>query len=179
MSDLEAAMAKALEGKFFWEPTSGDEPMTSGDVYRIRVAQRKFYKPKTKTPDEIRSEDLARLGEIIDRRRGTVAQVGEVNYLDPKEMEQFSRDVASVIAEVHGVDVHAIAGRSRGNRAAFAKHHYPWAMIRFFPLIPLRRLAVAIGKDRATLYHSDEVFTKRQDEFEDKIDAVDAVFGYA
>ena len=179
MQDLEAEMARALEGKFFWEYTAREEPVTSGDSYKIRVAQSKFYSPKTKTPQELREEELAKLNEVVLRRKGGIVQYNSVNVLDPEALKSFATDLASVVADVYGVNVQAIAGSTRGNRAVFAKHHYPWAMIRYFPLVPLRRIAAAIGKDRGTLYHSDEVFTMRQHEFGDKIAAVDAVVGYS
>lgn len=179
MLDLEAEMLKALDGKFFWEHTSHDDPKTSGDEYQIRVAQRNFYKPKAKTPEELRSEELEKLKGVIQRRKGGVMQYNAVDTLKPEDLKEFATDLASVIADVYGVDVEEVSGRTRGMKSFFGKHHYPWAMIRYFPLIPLRKIATAIGKDRATVYHSDGVFTQRESEFKDHIIAVDTLVGYA
>lgn len=178
MRDLEAEMAKALEGQFFWEHTATPEDQTTGEARQIMVAQRQFFVPKVKTPEDERLEEMERLRAVVERYKNGSVQVRSVNVLDPKDLKEFAGSLASVVADVYGVDLHAIVGRARGNRSIFAKHHYPWAMIRYFPLVSLRCIATAIGKDRGTLYHSDAMFTKRQDEFPSQIAAVDAAVGY-
>jgi hypothetical protein len=178
MRDLEAEMAKALEGQFFWEHTATPEDQTTGESRQIMMAQRKFFEPKVKTPKDIQEEEAKRLREIVERKRNGVVQCRAVNPLSPDDLKEFAKDLALVVADVHGVDLQAIVGRARGNRSLFEKHHYPWAMIRYFPLVSLRCLATAIGKDRGTLYHSDEMFTARQHEYTDKIAAVDTIVGY-
>lgn len=178
MRDLEAEMAKALEGQFFWEHTASPEDQTTGDARQIMVAQRKFFTPKVENQEDVHLRELKRLTEVIERHRNGVVQVRSVNPLDIKDLREFARDLASVVADVHGVDVQAIVGRARGNRSLFVKHHYPWAMIRYFPLVSLRFIAAAIGKDRGTIYHSDEMFTQRQGEFANQIATVDSIIGY-
>jgi hypothetical protein len=178
MRDLEAEMAKALEGQFFWEHTATPDEQTSGDSRSIIVAQRKFFQPKVKTPEECRSEDLARLQEVIARKKPETMQYNTVSTCNPKDLRNFASSLAVAIADVYDLEVSEIVGKIRGIRSAFAKHHYPWAMIRYFPLVSMRTIATAVGKDRATVYHSDQRFTENQHGLEGKIAAVDAIVGY-
>lgn len=178
MRDLEAEMAKALEGQFFWEHTMDPAEQTPTASREIIVAQRKFFAAKVETKEDSHLREIKRLSDVIERHRNGVVQVRSVNPLDINDLKEFARDLASVVADVHGVDVQAIVGRARGNRSLFVKHHYPWAMIRYFPLVSLRFIAAAVGKDRGTIYHSDEMFTQRQREFANQIATVDSIVGY-
>lgn len=180
MRDLEAEMAKALEGQFFWEHTSGDEPATSGDTYKIRVAQREFIDRKTK--EEIAAEKkedrLKRLRETIEREKERQISVCSVNHYLKSDIKQFIDRLAEVIAEVHNVPLDIMLSKSRVAYVIPAKHHHAWAFRRYFPGINDSDAARFLGKDRTSIYNSEERFERMASEYADKINAVDIIMGY-
>ena len=180
MRDLEAEMAKALEGKFFWEHTSGDEPMTSGDIYNIRVAQREFIDGRTKEQiaAEKKEERLKRLRETIEREKERQISVCSVNHHLKSDIKQFVSRLAEVVAEVHNVPLDIMLSKSRVLFAMPAKHHHSWAFRRYFPGISDSDASRFLGKDRTTIYNSEKRFENMAAEYGDKIEAVDIIMGY-
>lgn len=179
MQDLETAMAKALDGQFFWEHTAEPSEQTSGDSRAIIVAQRKFQGKRIKTPEELRFEKLEYLRDIVRKERPGFVLARDVNLHIEDEIKQFAKSLKEVVAEVHGVSPDIVTSQSRGLASKDPKHHFAWGMVRYFPRLTMQRIADVIERDRATLYHSDKRFTNMMEKYADMIVAVDAIVGYS
>ncbi len=178
MQDLEAAMAKALDGKFFWEHTAEPSEQTSGDTREIILAQRKFQVKRVKTPEELRFEKLEYLRDVVKKERPGFVKACDVNVHLDDEIRKFSKSLREVVAEVHGVSPDIVTSQSRGLGSKDPKHHFAWGMVRYFPRVTMQRIADIIERDRATLYHSDKRFTEMKEKYADMLVAVDAIVGY-
>lgn len=178
MLDLEAEMAKALDGKFFWEHTATPDVCIAPESREIVNAQRKFAKPRKKTPEERRQEKLNALAQTIAREAGNGILICKVNHHLKSDLKKFSDRLAEVIAHVYEVTVPDVLSRSRSIKSNYARHHFVWAFIRYFPGVSMSEIARIIKKDRSTLVNSDEKFTAAREEYEDKVAAVDIIMGY-
>lgn len=178
MLDLEAEMAKALDGKFFWEHTATPEVSIAPESREIVNAQRKFAKPRKKTPEERRQEKLNALAQTIAREAGNGISICKVNHHLKSDLKRFIDRLAEVVAHVHDVSTDEVTSHSRKIASNYARHHFVWAFIRYFPGVSMAQFARLIGKDRSTLVNSDERFTAAMSDYEDKIAAVDIIMGY-
>lgn len=174
MRDLEAEMAKALEGSFFWEHTSSPSTLASGDAYEIMAAQRKFQTPK-RPPTE--DQKKARLQAIVDSRRSDAVAAKNVCHLSEVEIRVFADHLTKIIAEVYGVSVDEIRVRKSGPGSSPAKHHLSWALVRYFPTVTITLLAKAIERNHSTVLHSCKMFDAIKDDMTMQIKAVDAIVG--
>lgn len=178
MRDLEAEMAKALEGQFFWEHTATPEMCLPTEVRQIVVAQRKFYVPKKKTEEERRAEKARKLEEIIAREQQKEAEFCRVDHPLKGDIDSFIDRLIDVIASVHEVPTSVVRSRARGPGSSPVKHHVVWSFRRYFPGMTMSDAAKFIGKDRSTLVNSVERFEETIEENKDKIAAVDLIMGY-
>ena len=181
MRDLEAEMAKALEGQFFWEHTSGDEPATSGDTYKIRVAQREFIdrKSREEIAAEKKEDRLKRLRETIERERQRKISLLSISHHLKGDIRKFIYSLTEVVAEVHEIPVDILMSNLRSKKTMWAKHHYVWAFRRYFPRLTDSEASRFLGKDRTSIYNSEKRFESMASEYADKINAVDIIMGYA
>lgn len=177
MRDLEAEMAKALEGQFFWEHTATPEVFLPPEMRQIVIAQRNIYKPK-KTAEEKRIEKENRLKEIVAQKEEEERLSCRVSYHFKSDIKNFIEYLAEVVAKAHNVPTEEVRSKARGPRVTPVKHHFVWAFMRYFPKMSISEFSRLVGKDRATLYHSDEMFESMRGDYEAEIAAVDKIVGY-
>jgi len=178
--DLEAQMAKALEGKFFWEPTNRfDEPVSKESIEIVR-AQRKFQTPKeTKyTPD-------VRVKAPVDRIRAMAEKRAKILSERQERLECYREHVACIsdlaleaVSEVYGYNPADVTGRTRDQHIMVARHHHAWAVKRYLPGLSYLALGKHLGRDHATIMNSMKKFERYKGIFADKVRAVDEIMGY-
>jgi hypothetical protein len=176
--DLEAEMAKALEGNFFWEHTATPGVFCPPEMREIIVAQRALAAPKKKTQKEMEQEREERLNKIIEHEKRKEASRCKVNHIFKNDVEKFVARLASVIAEVHGVPLEEITSKSRGTGSNPVKHHLPWAFVRYYPGLTTTVTARYLNKDRSAVNHSCDRFDEMLDLYRDRVAAVDEIMGY-
>ncbi len=161
MSDLEARMAEALEGCFFWEKTTYYENTGSAMAASIRQAQRKFYTPKEghKTLDPQKVEVLR---EKADQLVG-----GNVD-----EIINAIRNGISLIYDVDVNDIELFASRKE---LRAAKAHYYWSINKYMPSISFAEIGRRVGKYHTTVLHGVRVFEGMKDSMGVQIAQMDSI----
>lgn len=170
MSDLEAALAAHLNGKFFWEPTTDNtEPTSCKDVMSIRRAQKAFSKgAKQMTARKLAAE---KAWEVNPPPRP------KSDGFVLREDHKFIEPVVEAISSVYRVSVVEIMGRSKSYKYAKARKHLYWCILRYFPSITYSEAGRIMGRDHATIIHGSKSFNDNQDP--EKVAEVDRLVGYA
>lgn len=175
MRDLEAEMAKALDGRFFWEHTATPEDLTTGDSREIVIAQRKFQTPKRPPTEE---EKKARLQSLVESKRKSGIAAKNVCHLSEVEVRAFADYLTKVISDVYGVPDYSVRKRNSGPGYNPAKHHLSWALVRYFPNATITLISKSIDRNHATILHSCKMFDSMKDGLAIQVAAVDTIVGY-
>lgn len=163
MSDLEAALAAHLNGKFFWEHTNNlddtDKPREALEIVR---AQREF----AKGAKNITSRNKDFVEPKKSKPRGVTLP----------EDQKLIEPVLNAVSSVYEVDAKDILGCSTSQKFAKAKAHFYWAMFRYMPGLSLKELGRIMVKCHTTIKHGRDMFEASQD-FE-KVVEVDRLMGH-
>lgn len=163
MSDLEAALAAHLNGKFFWEPTNNlDETEESRDALEIRRAQRVFAKGAKNITT--RNRDLK---EITPPKPKKICLAGEQKKIEP---------IVNAISYAYNVPPDQLISRSTSTSLAKPKRHLYWALFRYIPGMSFKEAGRLLGgKCHTTVMHGVATFKENQDHA--KIVEVDLLMG--
>lgn len=155
MEDLEAKMVEALRGKFFMDPSYERFGVPNPLQLEILRLQRTFVDkvPKQKVPPQKPTVKNPNSGFTFE-------------YL------------LEVICSVHNVDKAMIKRNSRIKAAMVAKHHYRWALVRYYPGFSVAEIGRRIGHDHTTVLHSLDAFKKIMSKYPKEIKAVDEAMDY-
>lgn len=149
MRDIESEMNAALNGKFFWEPTSNPGDKDSGSL-DIRRAQRKIAGKARVVTTRI-SSDVVSVESIKPMKR---VLKGEEKVLEP---------IVRAISEAYDVSMDNIFASSTSRKYAKAKMHLYWAMFKYIPGLSLSEAGRLIRKCRTTVLHGRTMFEKNMD----------------
>lgn len=155
MDDLEAKMAEALRGKFFMDPT---------------------YE-KFGVPNPIQLEILRLQRTFVDKEPKRKAPPPKPTVKHPNSGFTFEY-LLDVICSVHDVNKEMIKRNSRIKAAMIAKHHYRWALVRYYPGFSVAEIGRRIGHDHTTVLHSLDAFKKVMSNYQKEIKVVDKAMGY-
>lgn len=143
-------MSKALDGKFFWEPTSApNETSLSKEVLDIRAVQRQFARGAK---------------QITARRQKAVAVIANTSLegildTDDKEVAR----VVQAVAKAYNVSTKDLFGKSTSYLFAKAKRHLSWALIKYIPCMSYPEAARILGKNHTTVLSGKQKFDSCQD----------------
>lgn len=163
VSDLEAALAAHLNGKFFWEHTEClDEGSAPAEVVAIRQAQKRFSKGAKNIT--VRNRDFINAPPKIS----TITNLtGDQVMLEP---------LVKAICEVYGVTPKELMGQGRAYRITKARKHFYWAISRYFPSVSISQTGRLVGRDHSTIIHSRDAFEANYD-FE-MVGRIDELMGH-
>ena len=163
MTDLEAALAAHLEGKFFWEPTNNlDETEESRMALDIRKAQRAFAKGAKNITTRNKN-----LKEIPAPKHPSISLAGEQKEIEP---------IVNAISYAYNVSPVQLISRSTSTSIAKAKRHLYWALFRYIPRMSFKEAGRLLGgKCHTTVMHGVSTFNADQDHA--KIVEVDRLMG--
>lgn len=163
MTDLEAALAAHLDGKFFWEPTTSiEDTKTIKAIVDIRKAQKPFNKDaKHVTPGSVALEYVE-----TNKPVKKVALKGEQRVIEP---------IISAIAHVYNIPASDLLGTSTSQTFYKAKRHLYWAVMNRIPKMSYSEAGRLLKKNHSTVMHGAKEFHANQDH--EKIVAVDRVLG--
>jgi len=173
MRDLEAEMAKALDGKFFWEHTSLEEPITAGESYEIRCAQKQFAQPKVKITTEDSSDKINRIKAVVIEYKPKLELVRQAN-----SYKRSINKMLEVVSALYEMPTDRIISRERDYGSHAARHHFVWAIFRYFPQLHLAEVARVIDKNHSTAYNSRLQFDKIKDRHSQEVAALDIIMGH-
>jgi hypothetical protein len=139
----EEAMAKALEGKFFWERTTKYEPATP-DMMSVRRAQKEFAPIEEWYQEEVEDEPEPRLWQR--KPPPPVDFVARVNAM--KE----------VIAAHFRLGVEDIHSRTKRKNTVTPKKFFYWCLCRYFKKTSLVQMAKVIDRDHSTIIYGRDGF---------------------
>lgn len=169
--DLEAIMAKELEGKFFWCPSVDEEVGAGKMATEIREAQRKFFEPK-------KLDAAARRALERERLKGLKAEMSEARALAKLTFIEEVGFLRSVVAKTHGVETWDIVRKTSTKKHGHAKHHFVWCLTRYYPEVSIAELGRQIGKHHSTIIHGRNEFDALKGKYAEEIAVVDEVMGY-
>ena len=162
MSDLEAALAAHLNGKFFWEPTNNrDRVDESQYALEIQKAQRAFSKGAKHITS--RTKEIEKLP---DKKLERIVLNGE-----KKKIEK----VLNAISYAYGLSPEELLSKSTSPRYSKAKRHLYWDIYKNVPGMSFERIGNLLDKDHSTIMHGVKEFQAKQD-FE-KVVEVDRLMG--
>lgn len=163
MSDLEAALAAHLNGKFFWEHTEMlDEGSAPAEVVAIRQAQKKFAKGAKHIT--ARNKGLGNLnsGKALSR-----TLKGEQEMLEP---------LIKAVCEAYDVSPDDLMSHKRMWNITKARKHFYWAIFRYFPSVSLLQAGRLVGKNHTTVLHGRQSF---EDNYNiEMVGVVDKLMGF-
>jgi chromosomal replication initiation ATPase DnaA len=163
VSDLEAALAAHLNGKFFWEHTETlDEASTPTEVAEIRRLQRKF----AKGAKHVTSRNKALNDLVVSKSSGCTLK-GDLAMLEP---------LVNAICEAYGVSSSDVVGRGKKWNVAKARKHFYWAIFRYHPSLSLLKAGRMLGKNHTTVLHGKLSFEKDYDI--EMVGVVDELMGW-
>ena len=171
MSDMEAVMAKALEGQFFWCPNVDEEVGAGKMATEIRRAQRKFFTPKKDDEAEKRAAERRRLESLVKEAK-------EAREKSRKSLAEALGFLRSIVAKVHKVEPWDIVRNTTSPRVGTAKHHFVWCLTRYYPELSIAELGRQIGKHHTTIIHGRNAFEALKAKQAEAIAVVDEVMGY-
>lgn len=150
MSDLEAALAAHLNGKFFWEPSmTPEESALSKDEVEIRKAQKKFAKGAKNITTRNKN-----LGNMNSTKPMTRALKGEQKVLEP---------IIMAICEAYDVSPDDLMSHRKMWNLSKPRKHLYWAIFRYLPGTSLSEAGRLVGKLHTTVLHGREAFEKEYD----------------
>ena len=145
MSDLEAALAAHLNGKFFWEHTEMlDEGGLPADVAAIRQVQKKFSKGAKDIT--ARNKDLVNINSKKAMRR---VLKGEQEMLEP---------LIRAVCEAYDVSPDDLMSHKKMWNITKARKHFYWAIFRYFPSLSLLQAGRLVGKNHSTVLYGRQSF---------------------
>jgi hypothetical protein len=159
--DAESRMALALNGKFFWEPTTLPLEPDSPSVKAIRRAQRQHAKGAE---------------QIV------LARPAPINSIKPmtSKLGAHSEELVPVLKAIsiaYDVSVDDLLGKSTSTFFTAAKSHLYWAIFRYLPKISYLEAGRMIRKSHTTVMHGRKLFEKNPNP--DMIAKVDLLMGRA
>lgn len=163
LSDLEAALAAHLNGKFFWEPTNNRD---SGDDSDFAIEIRKAQKVFAKGAKHVTSR--SRVVEALPRPPMKKVVLDK----ERKEIEP----IINAICYAYRVTPEELFGKSTSYRYNRAKRHMCWALYKYIPNMTSTRAGRLLGKDHATVLHGKRSFQADQDLA--KVAEVDCLMGW-
>lgn len=167
MRDLEAEMAAALEGKFYWEPAREEDHTANPLEVRIKRAQEKFRSGAgVATPNLSKTE--------IDRKVDRIIRMVRVNMGVTGKTDKPSI-LRVVVAFTYDVDPSKIATNSNGKRICAATHHFYWGLIKTHPELPLTAVGTLVGRTHCAVINGRKKFLEDIDNRAIEIEVIDRV----
>lgn len=148
--NLEAEMAAALEGQFFWERTTKYDDMNLGMAAEIRRAQRMF---SSEGPNKRDKPPTA-------------------------EVEQSIASIKKAIMDLYGLDEDELDGGAGNKRLFPARPHYIWCLMRYNPDVSRSSMSRFLKKHHTSLLHNQRLFEQNKHLFPEKIKHMDDMFNY-
>lgn len=145
MSDLEAALAAHLNGKFFWEHTEMlDEASTPSEVAAVRKAQKKF----------------ANGARNITARNKNIGNLNSGRPLKKvlKEEQAILEPLIKAICVAYDISPDDLLGSGRTYQVTKPRKHFYWSVSRYFPSISLSQVGRLLNKDHSTVLHGKRSF---------------------
>jgi hypothetical protein len=165
--DLEAQMAKALEGKFFWEPTSSpsdDKTPMQKEIYEAqKFGPRKIVKSSIAIIDETEAVE-----QFLKPR---MLREAEIRAKPVKDLN----DLRSIVAACYQVSVDDLLRHTNNKAICEAKRHFYWAAIKHFPEWSIAEIGRQLKRNHTTIMHSRNVFAKNMDKYKEQIAYVDGM----
>lgn len=160
-------MLKALEGKFFWEPSSSPSDQPSPDELQIRRLQKSFDKKRK----VMRSAEAV---EVDVEKRAKSAKMAVENYrkIIGKSFDAIDC-LKTAIAHCYGVDQSLILKKATRKELRVPKMHFQWALLRYFPALSISELGRQIGKHHTVIMHGRDCFEKIKANHLDEIEIID------
>ena len=163
MRSPEEEMAKALEGKFFWERTTKYEP-PSPDAVPIRRAQRK-YAPVAEWLEE----------EVEEQIESAPWQH------KPPPPHNFSARIDALrgaISAEFKVKAEDIESKSKKKDVVLPKKFFYWCLCRYFSRVSLVQIGKRINRDHSTIVHGRDGFEFEKNLHKDLIARMDEFMEY-
>jgi len=150
MRDAEAELLAALDGKFFWEPSSNPDDKDNGNSLAIRKIQQKFAKNarivNTKRgPDVINTESIKPMKRVLK---------GEEKVISP---------IIQAISTAYDISMDDLLGKSTSQKFAKPKMHLYWALFKYIPNLSLAESGRLMNKCHTTVLHGRRMFQKNMD----------------
>ena len=143
-------MAKALQGKFFWEHTSRTDPDLCAASVAIRNGQKRFV------------EKAAYFLPMDWRARPAPSGTKE-------KVEEFLDAVAASFR----VSKDDIKSRTTRKTASVAKSFFMWGLCRYFPHISILALSRIVDRNHATVIHGRDQFKQVEHLYADLVSQMD------
>lgn len=163
--DLEAEMAAALDGQFFWERTTKYEDANNGDTADIRRIQRKFAKAKPK-PEPIYVPEINKV-KTVDQRIEALKKM-------PDEFEKLH----NAIIDLYGISKRELEGEGPRTKTFPAYAHYVWSAVRYNPNVTVAEIGKKIGRHHSTVIYHRDLFESKKHLYLDNIKLIDDIFNY-
>lgn len=168
-SDVEAAMLKALEGKFFMDPSckASDE---------MNEMQREIFEAQKFGPRKIIRSSMAIIDEtetIEGFIRPRLLRESEIKDREVKTID----DMKTVVAACYSVPKSDIEKPSNNKRACEAKRHFYWALSKHFPEMSAAEIGRQVGKNHSTVLSLKKAFEQVKDNYKNEIEYVDSIMG--
>lgn len=150
MSSLEDEMLKALNGKFFWEPSSTPVDFDGSSV-EIRRAQRKHAGKNVKVVSTKIAPDVVEIAECKPKPKPLR---GQQKVLEP---------ILNAVAKVYNISRDDLVRRTTSHKFRKAKHHFYWAILRYIPKMSYAEAGRILEKCHTTVLHGETMFKKDMD----------------
>lgn len=174
--DLEAKMAAALKGKFFWEPTTKYNHVETGPTeYAIREAQKKF-RDKPEKPVAIKKKKSGSDPRIPMAEYKAIMLDIENNKT--RLTAHYIDVVLSALSERYNVDPSAIFNAKKKSREIYYRHALCWLVRRYCPDASYGKLGRLLKRDHSTIINSVHKFELIKQNFVDTIQKIDDIVGY-
>lgn len=166
MRDLEAEMAAALEGKFFWQPSREEDHLSPAE-FAIKKAQEKF-RGKAKPERTVMTD-----GEI-DRRVDRITKMVRtaIHVTGQKDPAIVLRNI---VAFCYDIDPSKVITQTNNPDICRAKHHYYWMLMRMNSKSSTVEVAEIIGRQHSAIIRSRDIFESIKHERTSEIEIINRV----
>lgn len=163
--DAEAAMAKALSGKFFWEPSIGVSERGAETGKEIARAQRQFRdKPEKEPPPHTPSLDE----RVAMVRKAVMAQ----SLLGGIKSDGFSL-LKTAICACYGITTERLMRRTSSPVIGAIKQHFYWCLPRYFQNMSVAEMARQVEKHHTVVFSMKKKFEKQKANYLAEIEIID------
>lgn len=166
-ADIEVAMLRALEGKFFMDPSCKASDEMSDMQKEIFEAQKSGPRKLIRSSMAIIDETETTEGFIRPR----LLREAEITSRSVKTID----DIKTVVAACYDVPKSDIDKQSNNRNACEAKRHFYWALVQNFPEMSISEIGRQIGKVHTTVLHSLKAFERTKHNYKAQIEYVDSI----
>ena len=164
MRDLEKEMADALEGKFFYEPTSKYDLYPTLGGSEIRKVQKEIRRKYKRPGLAVNHQAVLSIKHTRENVLGKLSRTYET--------------LVPILAKMYDIEEEDLRGRCKKEKVALVRTQLVGLLKRYNKDASFARIGKIAGRDHSTVVYSVKKFKERENEYKEQTDKIDEIVGF-